>query len=56
MPRVSAYELEHISDEVTFEKVRNKKSKQPREAKYPEKSKKHREKKIAIWDLPEEDE
>lgn len=54
MPKVSLYELEHEEDEVTFEKVRSKKSKQPKEAKYPEK-KKHRGKKIEIWDLPDED-
>lgn len=44
MPKVSDYELEHMSDEVSFEKVR-KKSKPVKGCKYPEK-KKRREKKI----------
>lgn len=54
MPKVSFYELEHMSDETNFEKVRSKKRKQPKEGKYPEK-KNHREKKLEIWDYPEED-
>ena len=54
MPKVSLYELEHEEDEVTFEKVRRKKSKQPKEAKYPEK-KRYREKKVEIWDLEEKE-
>lgn len=49
MPKVSSYELEHMEDEVTFEKVRSKKHKQVKEVKHPEK-KNHREKKIEIWD------
>lgn len=42
MPKVSSYELEHLSEESNFEKVRSK-TKQRKEGKYPEK-KKHREK------------
>ena len=53
MPKVSLYELEHMSDETNFEKVRSKKRKQTKETKHPEK-KNHREKKIELWDYPEE--
>ena len=49
MPKVSFYELEHMSDETNFEKVRSKKKKQQKETKHPEK-KNHREKKIDFWD------
>lgn len=45
MPKVSLYELEHISDETSFEKVRSKKQKPLKDVKYQDK-KKHREKKI----------
>lgn len=45
MPKVSIYELEHMSDESSFEKVRSKKKKQSKEVKVQEK-KKHREKKV----------
>lgn len=38
MPKVSAYELDHIEDESTFEKVRRKK-KITKETKYPDKKK-----------------
>lgn len=48
MPKVSDYELEHMSDETNFEKVRTKKSKQPKEVKTQEK-KKHRQKKLDLW-------
>jgi len=54
MPKVSVYELEHLEDESSFEKVRSKKSKQVKEAKYPEK-KKHREKKIDYYEVLEND-
>ena len=54
MPKISLYELDHLSDESNFEKVRKKKSKQVKEQKYPEK-KKHREKKIDYWDYLEDD-
>ena len=47
MPRVSDYELEHMSDEIMFEKVRSKKSKNNQGAKAPEK-KKHRQKKVDL--------
>lgn len=52
MPKVSAYELEHISEESSFEKVR-KKSKMSKESKRPDK-KKHREKKIDYYEILEE--
>ena len=52
MPKVSFYELEHMSDESTFEKVRHKKKKQVKEEKYPEK-KNRRKKKIDLWDYTE---
>lgn len=45
MPKISLDELEHMEDEVSFEKVHNKKGKIAKQSKYPEK-KKHREKKI----------
>ena len=54
MPKVSLYELEHEEDEVTFEKVRSKKSKQPKEAKYPEKIRR-REKKIDYYEALDSD-
>ena len=46
MPKVSFYELEHMSEDTNFEKVRSKKHK-TKEAKHPDK-KSHREKKLEI--------
>lgn len=46
MPKVSLYELEHMSDEATFEKVRSKKKNKPQ--KEHSEKKNHREKKLAI--------
>ena len=53
MPKVSQYELEHMDDEQTFEKVRSKKSKHPKEQKHSEK-KSRREKKIDYWEMEED--
>ncbi len=53
MPKVSLYELEHMSEQSNFEKVR-KKGKQPKENKHPEK-KNHREKKIDFWEYDKDD-
>lgn len=54
MPKVSFYELEHMTEESNFEKVRSKKSKQQKDGKHPEK-KKHREKKVDFWEIAEDD-
>lgn len=45
MPKVSLYELEHMSDELSFERVRSKKQKPQKDVKHQDK-KKHRIKKV----------
>lgn len=54
MPKISLDELEHMEDEVSFEKVHSKKGKIAKQSKYPEK-KKHREKKINYWECLEDE-
>ncbi len=46
MPKVSFYELEHMSEETNFEKVHRKKSKQVKDVKRSDK--KHRKKKSEL--------
>lgn len=45
MPKVSDYEVEHLADQCSFEKIRRK-SKGKTGDQNPKKEKKHREKKI----------
>ena len=53
MPKVSDYELDHSDEEVSFQKIRRKKSSGNQSSK---KTKVKREKKIDFWDLKEETE
>ena len=56
MPKINIADLdEFVEEEVNYEKIRNKKPRQYKEAPTKREKKNHREKKIEIWDIKEDD-
>ena len=56
MPKINIADLdEFVEEEVNYEKIRNKKPRQYKEVPAKKEKKNHREKKIEIWDIKEDD-